>query len=254
MQGKRVLIKDIMHYLFPPEGKPASIAPSLDAQKPTPYPYPTRPEPGNPTVIPAHLLSRFHFVFLIRDPHHSVPSYYRCTIPPLDQVTGFHNYDPREAGYDELRRGFDFLCKAHLVDPRVANNASSSDSTNGQQDSGIDICVVDADDMLDAPIEVIQKFCGSVGLPYTEDMLHWDNPEDQTHARHVFEKWRGFHNDAIDSTGLVGRKERHHMKPEAQYDAEWRSKYGDEAAALIRKAVDANMDDYLYLKNFAMRV
>ena len=44
------------------------------------------------------------------------------------------------------------------------------------------------------------------------------------------------------------------MKTEAEWDADWLKKYGPEGAALIRKAVDANMADYLYLKQFAMRV
>ena len=211
-----------MHYLFPPEGKPASIAPSLEEftdrplkkVQPCPYPYPTEPEPGNPTVIPVSLLSKFHFVFLIRDPHHSVPSYFRCTIPPLDDITGFHDYDPREAGYDELRRGFDFLRKAHLVGPRVSSrddddvaNGAINSKEDGEYDSGIEICTVDADDLLDSPVEVIRTFCQSVGVPYTPEMLRWDNAQDQAHAKHNFEKWRGFHNDAIESTGLVGRKE-----------------------------------------------
>ena len=44
------------------------------------------------------------------------------------------------------------------------------------------------------------------------------------------------------------------MKTEEEFDAEWRKKYGPEAAALIRKSVDENMADYLYLKQFAMKV
>jgi hypothetical protein len=161
IQGKRVFIKDIIHYLLPPDGKPASIAPSLqrikrgvgtngqttgeengvavghadqgsNGQDQTgqnghsksrtgePYPYDTEPEPGNPTVMPKELLSRFHFAFLIRDPHFSVPSYYRCTIPPLDDVTGFYTYDPLEAGYDEVRRVFDYLRREGLVGPHIA--------------------------------------------------------------------------------------------------------------------------------------
>lgn len=43
-------------------------------------------------------------------------------------------------------------------------------------------------------------------------------------------------------------------KTEEEFDAEWTKKYGPEAAALIRKAVDANMEDYLYLKQFAVKV
>jgi hypothetical protein len=43
-------------------------------------------------------------------------------------------------------------------------------------------------------------------------------------------------------------------KSEEQFDAEWREKYGEEGAALIRKTVNANMADYLFLKQFAMKV
>ncbi|BDD57251.1 hypothetical protein MPDQ_002917 [Monascus purpureus] len=285
-EGKRVFIKDILHYLFPPNGKPASIAPSLqrvkrgvgtppngrnassstgnnddDAveahqngihTKGEPYPYPTDPEPGNPTVIPYEILSRFHFAFLIRDPHLSIPSYYRCTIPPLDKVTGFHNYDPSEAGYDELRRGFDYLRTAHLVGPRIATR--DDDTVTHRYDSGIEICVIDADDMLHKPAETIEAFCRSVGFEYTPDMLKWDTEEDYRYAKETFEKWRGFHNDAIESKGLVAREGKRHTKTEEEYDAEWRQKYGDKGAAIIRKAVDQNMVDYLYLKKFALQV
>ncbi|PWY90115.1 hypothetical protein BO70DRAFT_368681 [Aspergillus heteromorphus CBS 117.55] len=295
-EGKRVFIKDIMHYLLPPYGKPASIAPSLHRIKrgvgteqsvekapqqqppnginlaqvtppatPTgaPYPYDTAAEPGNPTVMPTELLSSFHFAFLIRDPHHSVPSYYRCTIPPLDAVTGFHNYDPSEAGYDELRRLFDYLRSVRLVGPHIATlerdadeiDSSLKPAVNGfPKEAGAEICVVDADDMLQKPAPMIEAFCRSVGLEYDPSMLCWDTEEDHQCACEAFEKWRGFHNDAIESKGLVARQHAPVVKTEAQWDAEWLKKYGPDGAALIRSAVDANMADYLYLKQFAMRV
>ncbi|PYH95083.1 hypothetical protein BO71DRAFT_212567 [Aspergillus ellipticus CBS 707.79] len=327
-EDKRVFIKDIMHYLLPPYGKPASIAPSLKRIKrgvgtealvespsaaagtngapngaatvnghpqqqlngttpvsngvnghaalnnlaqvtppatPTraPYPYDTAAEPGNPTVMPTELLSEFHFAFLIRDPHHSVPSYYRCTISPLDAVTGFSNYDPSEAGYDELRRLFDYLRSVRLVGPHIATQERDADEidsqlkpvVNGfQKEPGAEICVVDADDMLQKPAPMIEAFCRSVGLKYDPSMLCWDTEEDHQCARDAFEKWRGFHNDAIESKGLVARAHPHAPKTEEQWDAEWNNKYGPEGAALIRSTVDANMADYLYLKQFAMRV
>lgn len=43
-------------------------------------------------------------------------------------------------------------------------------------------------------------------------------------------------------------------KTEEQWDAEWLEKYGPEGAALIRTTVDQTIDDYLYLKQFAMKV
>lgn len=288
MQGKRVFIKDIDHYLLPPGGKPASVAPSLrrikrgvgtttngDDHVPVngvngavngtthtnghiavstngvangttngtngtvsngvtngftngvheanghetnghtngttngvsrpPYPYDTTTEPGNPTVMPREIQERFHFAFLIRDPHFSVPSYYRCTIPPLDDVTGFHNYDPREAGYDELRRHFDYLVREGLVGPRVASRPDVKVENCGAKETVHEICVIDADDMLDAPAATIEAFCKSVNVPYDPSLLTWDTQEDYDFACHCFEKWRGFHNDAIESKALVAR-------------------------------------------------
>lgn len=345
LQEKRIFIKDIIHYLLPPNGKPASIAPSLHRIKrgvgtsstsipnvahsqtngtvngtaighrvepngvdnashrlvdatlqrngtlkqsattsdhsenchPCPYPYKTEPEPGNPTVMPRDLLAGFHFAFLIRDPHYSTPSYYRCTIEPLVNVTGWYTYDPAEAGYDEVRRTFDYLRKTHLIGPRIAtrgdcvledigdeprnisagvNGASGINGTHAglPYDSGVEICVIDADDLLDKPAQMIEAFCRSVGLAYDPAILTWDTDEDQRYAKEVFEKWNGFHDDAINSSELRPRAHARRVKTEAQFDAEWRERYGDEAAALIRKTVDANMADYLYMKQFAMKV
>lgn len=82
------------YYLMPADDKPPAIAPSLvsykrgvgtntnealnggavqptngeNSEKGGPYPYPTKPEPGNPTVVPESILRKFHFTFLIRHP------------------------------------------------------------------------------------------------------------------------------------------------------------------------------------------
>ena len=159
------------------------------------------------------MLAKFHFTFLIRDPHSSIPSYYRCTIPPLDKLTGFYNFDPLEAGYDEVRRVFDYLRTTGQVGPRRADDADvnhANGSTNGNdsgeaEKGGVEICVIDADDLLDEPEGILQKFCKSVDLKYEPDMLNWDNEQDQTRAKKAFEKWPGFHEDAIDSTDLQPR-------------------------------------------------
>jgi Sulfotransferase domain len=222
----------------PPEGKPATIAPSLQRIKrgvgtnsssskavngfeetngvvrKAPYPFDTEAEPDNPTVVPAKLLEKFHFTFLIRDPHSSIASYYRCTIPPLDDVTGFYEFYPAEAGYDEVRRVFDYLRKIGHVGPRL-NGSSVKDGNgqvNGSKYGGVDICVLDADDLLDNPTGIIEAYCNSVGIKYEPEMLSWDSDEHQTFAKEVFEKWKGFHEDAIDSKELKPRMHvRHHL-------------------------------------------
>lgn len=251
-QGKRLFIKDMMQTFVPPDGKSASIAPSLSRKERgigtekspaivadnattdstangatsdtshgtsdgAPYPYPTEAEPNNPTVIPEAILKLFHFTFLIRHPRSSIPSYYRCTIPPLDKATGFYNFVPSEAGYNELRRGFDYLRSSGQVGPRVAGHPELSDDTkenNGTANRNcdkdtenvkVDICVVDADDLLDNPTGIIEAYCNSVGIDYDDSMLNWNNEEDHKHAKDAFEKWKGFHEDAIHSSELKPR-------------------------------------------------
>ncbi|KAG4025740.1 hypothetical protein MFRU_051g00050 [Monilinia fructicola] len=299
-EGKRLFIKDIIHYLVPPQGKPATIAPSLGGKSnkkgvgtngeangangvsngeingangasksesngytteqtngtssKAPYPYDTLAEPGNPTVVPAEILKQFHFTFLIRHPRSSIPSYYRCTIPPLDAVTGFYNFMPSEAGYDELRRVFDFLRSNNQVGPSLAGTPESS--PENLKDGEVSITVIDADDLLDNPEGIIKAYCKEVGMEYDPNMLIWDTEEHHKKAREAFEKWRGFHDDAINSTSLKARSVEHKKKPKTpeQENAEWAEKYGADAAKIIRETVDANVEDYEYLKSFAIRV
>jgi len=266
-QGKRLFIKDITYYLVPPNGKPASIAPSVarvergvgtteastngasngtssdgdysngtlakghvngavkgngHGQKISHYPCDTNAEPENPTVIPKAVLEKFHFTFLIRHPRSSIPSFFRCTIPPLDSMTGFYDFMPSEAGYDELRRFFDYLRSVGQVGPGIAGKEVNDAKKNGHvitnghaitnghtvtngHSGKVDICVVDADDLLDNPTGIIEAYCKSVGLEYDPNMLNWDSEEDHNQAREAFEKWKGFHEDAMDSGELRPR-------------------------------------------------
>jgi hypothetical protein len=275
-EGKRAFIKDMAQYWIPPNGKPASIAPSMSNYKRgvgtdttrlspvqsrehnsgPPYPYDTKSEPNNPTVIPADLLATYHFTFLIRHPKYSIPSYYRCTIPPLDKMTGFYNFRPDEAGYDELRRLFDYLRNEGQIGPKFAGKTEANGETNGTNGNshGVEICVIDADDLLDNPSAMVEAFCKTTGLEYDPGMLYWDTEEDQAAAKEAFEKWRGFHEDAIDSTNLRARTHKKAPKSDEQHFAEWTEKYGEEGAKVIRDTVAANVADYEYLKQFAIKL
>jgi len=218
--GKRTFIKDIIYYIVPHDEGQARIAPSLLADpnsKGSAKPGTTDgvegvnggagegeheeeedDEAGNPTVLPTSVLRRFHFTFLIRHPRRAVPSYYRCTVPPLDEVTGFDRFMPSEAGYVELRRFFDYVRERGIVGPARAGEPAKAGE--------VSITVVDADDLLDRPAEVIEAFCREVGIDYSPDMLRWEDKESQEYAVKTFEKWNGFHNDVIGSTYLKPRE------------------------------------------------
>lgn len=44
------------------------------------------------------------------------------------------------------------------------------------------------------------------------------------------------------------------MKTREELDEEWKEKFGEEAARMIRETVERNLADYEYLKGFALRV
>lgn len=254
-----------------------------------PYPYGTEAEPRNPTVIPSEILGQFHFTFLIRHPRYSIPSYYRCTVPPLDEVTGFHSFMPSEAGYDELRRVFDYLCVVGQVGPEIASQNIHVNGNTNSKGNKVEICVVDADDLLDDPAGIIAAYCKSVGIEYHEQMLTWDSEEAQRRAKGAFEKWKGFHEDALNSCDLQPRKhvsnspllsirrgscgsfsaftlqfsifwntanscagKKKKAKSDGEEDREWLEKFGAKGAKAIRQTVNANVKDYEHLKQFAL--
>ncbi|OAQ68133.1 Zn-dependent alcohol dehydrogenases (ISS) [Pochonia chlamydosporia 170] len=223
-QGKRVFIKDMAYYFFPAPGENTEIAASLGGGV----------EPNNPTVIPFEMLKQFHFTFLIRHPRRSVPSYWRCTIPPLREVSGFDYFLPSEMGYEELVRFFDWAIERGLVDKDR-------------------LTVVDADDLLDNPEAIIRKYCERTGLTFDPGMLKW-NDADQAHAEKLFAKWNGFHDDALGNRELKGRSHAQKTLTVEAENKEWEAKYGKEAQQIIRETVDANIPYYEHLKQYCLKV
>lgn len=115
-----------------------------------------------------------------------------------------------ETGYDEVRRLFDYLCSINQIGPHVTGRGIDETRTiaNGTTSRGsnqIEICVIDADDLLDNPSGIVKAYCGSVGIGYHPDLLKWDSEDAHEHAKEVFQKWKGFHEDAIHSTELKAR-------------------------------------------------
>ncbi|KAG9253909.1 uncharacterized protein F5Z01DRAFT_688197 [Emericellopsis atlantica] len=221
-QGKRIFIKDMAYYFMAPDGEPTSIAPSLGG----------RPEPNNPTNIPLDILRKFNFTFLIRHPSRSVPSYWRCTIPPLCEIHGFDHYMPSEAGYEELVRLFDYLISEGVVDKD-------------------NLTVLDADDMLDNPEEKIKEYCKRTEIDFVPEMLEWTEADGEDAAKH-FAKWNGFHDDAIHSSSLRPRAHAQKASTVESENADWTEKFGADAAKAIRRTVDANIPHYEYLKQFKL--
>jgi hypothetical protein len=113
---------------------------------------------------------------LIRHPAKAIKSLYQKT--GIEHISGFDYFDPAEAGYTDIYKLWKMLLKA-----------------------GHKVTIVDADELLLDPAGVMEAYCESTGiLPYSDKMLTWKKgpiPD--------WDCWAGWHDDALESTGLMKR-------------------------------------------------
>ncbi|KUJ19571.1 uncharacterized protein LY89DRAFT_706239 [Mollisia scopiformis] len=222
--GKRILVKDFAKCIIPPDGEPSAIVPSLrhaksevngngrDMKLPETVQL-------NPTIIPSQTLRTFHFAFLIRSPRLSIPSLYKCSVPPKSALTGWHGFRSKDSGNRELRVFFDYLKGIGHIG---RSNACAKETSTAEPD---DICVVDADDLLADPERVIKAFCTSVDIPFEPYMICWDKTDDRQRAEALFKDWAPFHDIAIQSTSLMLRPSIDDLDPSVEF-AEWVRMFG----------------------------
>ena len=127
----------------------------------------------------------------------------------MSPITKWLEFSPDDTGYRELRLFFDFLKNIGQIGPKVRGDTTDIDKekTPAEADGGVEICLVDADDLLDNPEKVTQLYCASVGLSYDPAMLRWDNSENRHKAAAQFERFPGFHDAAIKSSSLKPRED-----------------------------------------------
>lgn len=87
-------------------------------------------------------LDRFDHSFIIRHPAKVLPSYH----------SKMGHFDEVEIGFPELRELFD----------RVVDH------------TGVVPPVIDSDDLLEDPAEVVEAYCGAVGVPFLPEALSWE--------------------------------------------------------------------------------
>lgn len=159
-----------------------------------------------------------------------------------------HDLEPTEIGYRELRILLDYLYPAAAQSPNV------SQETTGSSDKPF---LIDADDLLAHPDTVVDSLCAHLSIPYSLSMLCWGSPDDQAHAKSLYEKFAGWHDDALYSTGLnpkLAHNEGSSPMSRQEEDHQWQSKYGEKAARMIRDLVDGCQKDYEYLRQFKLRL
>ncbi len=123
----------------------------------------------------AEFLSHFTHAFLIRDPAKTVTSIFNK----------WPDFDEGEVGFPEQRALFDLLTALDGAPPPV----------------------IDSDDLLENPHEMVRAFCDAVDIPFIEDALTWDPGGDP--SEHSWWDGGSFHHNLANSTGLTPQKRRY---------------------------------------------
>lgn len=114
-------------------------------------------------------LSHFTHAFLIRDPAKTISSIFNK----------WPDFDEGEVGFPEQRALFDLLS-----------------ALNGRHPP-----VVDSDDLLEKPAEMVEAFCDAVEIPFIKEALSWEAGGDP--SEHSWWDGGSFHHNLAQSSGLV---------------------------------------------------
>ena len=131
------------------------------------------------SLLSEDFLLQFNHSFLIRDPAKSISSMYKH----------WPDFHADEVGLIEQRHLFDQLTEMLGQAPPV----------------------IDSDDLLSNPADMVEKWCQAIGIPFIESALHWEPG-----ARDEVSWWDGgsFHENLRNSNGLKPQPIKH-----AQIDA-----------------------------------
>ena len=151
------------------------------------------------------MLSYFTHSFLIRNPAMTITSMY-------DKWPDFHE---KEVGFAEQRALFERILDKTGAPPPV----------------------IDSDDLLENPAEIVEKWCEAVGLPFIESALSWEPG-----ARDEVSWWDGgsFHANLRNSDGLKPQPRKSYIKIE-------------EAPARVQEVYERVMPHYEFMHQHRIR-
>ena len=156
--------------------------------------YIIRPDPEkhpeNPTILDLNFLKRCAHTFLLRSPEKSIPSLYRC----YKDVEHNLDFNDQEAGFVELRILYNFLTKLNEKHQ---------------------VPLVDSADLVRNPLDTMKKYCEIIGISFEPGMMAW-----KAEKVEAFEKWREYHKDAENSTGISEiARDNNEKFPDSVYEA-----------------------------------
>lgn len=187
----------------------------------------------NPTVLPDYFMHTVYPVILIRHPALMIPSYYRISKEAHGATVDDEDF-PINVTFRWSRLIFDYYR-----------------TINGADKPGIQATVLDSSRMLGNPEEVMTKVCEAAGLDAGQLQFQWTQVLEEQKGK-VSEGTMAFRRDFLLSTG-VERKEGVEKEVSLEREVEkWEEEFGWEVAGVLRGFVEGTMEDYLYLRQFAL--
>ncbi len=162
------------------------------------------------------------FVFLVRNPHHAVISFYQKS----GVFEGFSNF----LGYKAILDIYNAVREKGAIHPLI---------------------IIHSEDLYNKPKETMEKFCSDVEIPYDDAALTWEplgddfTGEKEWHEIKVQEKTKYWHREAMESSGFKKPSEYAVDENGSPTFAEI-SDVEDQKAC--QKAYTENMDAYLMIK------
>lgn len=120
-----------------------------------------------------------YFIFLVRNPHHSILSFYKRTDQTDDQFSFLIGYEAQYKLFERLRQT--------SVNP---------------------VFILRSEDLYERPREVIQSFCKAMDIPFLEHSLRWDDLGEDFKGQKEWSEIKPqqlthhWHSDAIRSQGF----------------------------------------------------
>ncbi|XP_072048830.1 uncharacterized protein [Amphiura filiformis] len=115
----------------------------------------------------------FCHTFLIRHPYRMWSSWkknFSAFIPAdCDVKTAVKMYNNNYFNYKELHDLLEYL----MNNPELAVPTSAMAGSQPNQSAKFDPIIIDADDLQNHPESILPQYCKAIGVPYTDDMLHW---------------------------------------------------------------------------------
>ena len=113
-----------------------------------------------PDVIPKEIMQSSYHTFIIRTPEKAIKSVYRQTLASFKDSVWSHIV-PEELGFKEQLLMYTFVT----------------------EELKMDAMVIDAEDLMKKPKQVLEKYCSFVGLHFDECMLDWSKDDTKTEEK-----------------------------------------------------------------------